>query len=65
MSMILIALTVALFSHDNAEFIKDVEAKRQQNCSFTYVGKQDIRPEVPHIGVDNKYIYFSMEPCNV
>ena len=25
MSMILIALTVALFSHDNAEFIKDVE----------------------------------------
>ena len=31
MSMILIALTVALFSHDNAEFIKDVEVKRQQN----------------------------------
>lgn len=64
MSMILITLTVALFSQENASFIKDVEVKRQQNCTFTYVGQQAKRPDVPHISVDNKYIYFSMEPCN-
>jgi spore coat protein CotF len=64
MGMILFTLAAALFANDNAEFLQDVEAKRQMNCTFTYVGKQDIRPSVPHIGVDDKYIYFTMEPCN-
>jgi hypothetical protein len=53
-----------LFASDNAKFLQDAEAKRQAGCTFTYVGKQDIRPDVPHIGVDEKYIYFTMEPCN-
>ena len=64
MTHILLAVTIALFANDNSEFFQDVEVKRQMNCTFTYVGKQDIRPSVPHIGVDEKYIYFSMEPCN-
>ena len=62
--MILFTLAAALFANDNAEFLQDAEAKHQAGCTFTYVGKQYIRPDVPHIGVDEKYIYFTMEPCN-
>jgi hypothetical protein len=57
-------MAFALFTQDNAEFIQDMNEKRQLDCTFTYVGKQDARPDVPHIAVDNKYIYFSMEPCD-
>jgi len=64
MGTVLITLAAMLFASDNAAFFKDVEVKRQMDCTFTYVGKQDIRPDVPHIGVDEKYIYFTMEPCN-
>ena len=63
MGTVLITLAAMLFASDNAEFLQDAEAKRQAGCTFTYVGKQDIRPDVPHIGVDEKYIYFTMEPC--
>ena len=64
MGTVLITLAAMLFASDNAAFCKDVEVKRQMDCTFTYVGKQDIRPDVPHIGVDERYIYFTMEPCN-
>tara|TARA_R110002012_G_scaffold317276_2_gene533264 strand:- start:1307 stop:1510 length:204 start_codon:yes stop_codon:yes gene_type:complete len=60
---LMVVLSAALFANDNAEFFKDVEAKREMSCTFTYVGKQNVRPNVPHIAVDNKYVYFSMEPC--
>jgi hypothetical protein len=64
MGMILFTLAAALFANDNAEFLQDAEAKRQAGCTFTYVGKQDIRSDVPHIGVNDKHIYFTMEPCD-
>lgn len=57
-------MAFALFTQDNAEFIQDMNEKLEWDCTFTYVGKQDARPDVPHIAVDNKYIYFSMEPCD-
>ena len=63
--LVCVVAFVALFSHDNAEFIEDVEVKRGFTCDFTYVGKREARPDVPHIAVDGKWIYFSMEPCNV
>lgn len=56
--------TLALFSYDNATFFRDVENKQAQGYSFCYVGKREVRPDVPNIAVDNKYIYFSMENCN-
>ena len=61
---ILTVMAFALFAQDNGEFIQDMNDKLAQDCTFTYVGKQDIRPSVPHIGVDDKYVYFSMEPCD-
>jgi len=64
MGMILFTLAAALFANDNAEFLQDAEAKRQAGCTFTYVGKQDIRSDVPHIAINDQYIYFTMEPCN-
>ena len=60
---LLATVAFAMFAHDNAEFITDMNAKLEQNCTFTYTGKQEVRPDVPHIAVDNKYFYFSMEPC--
>jgi|TARA_R100000005_G_C4888477_1_gene136550 hypothetical protein len=60
---LLATVAFAMFAHDNAEFINDMNEKLEQDCSFTYVGKQEVRPDVPHIAVDNKYVYFSMEPC--
>ena len=61
---LLATVAFAMFAHDNAEFINDMNEKLEQDCSFTYVGKQEVRPDVPHIAVDNKYVYFSMEPCS-
>ena len=60
---LLATVAFAMFAHDNAEFINDMNEKLEQDCSFPYVGKQEVRPDVPHIAVDNKYVYFSMEPC--
>ena len=60
---LLATFAFAMFAHDNAEFITDMNDKLEQDCTFTYVGKQEVRPDVPHIAVDNKYVYFSMEPC--
>ena len=61
---LLFVTAFAMFSHDNAEFIQDMNDKLEWDCTFTYVGKQNARPDVPHIAVDNKYVYFSMEPCD-
>ena len=60
---LLATFAFAVFAHDNAEFINYMNDKLEQDCTFTYVGKQEVRPDVPHIAVDNKYVYFSMEPC--
>jgi len=60
---LLATFAFAMFAQDNAEFITDMNAKLEQDCTFTYTGKQEVRPDVPHIAVDNKYVYFSMEPC--
>ena len=64
MITLMVVFGIALFSQDNAEFIQDMNEKKQWDCTFTYVGKQNARPDVPHIAVDNKYVYFSMEPCD-
>ncbi len=60
---LLFVTAFAMFSHDNAEFIKDVEVKREQGCTFTYVGKQYARQHVPHIAW-GEYVFYSMEPCD-
>ena len=44
--LVFVVAFVALFSHDNAEFIEDVEVKRGFTCDFTYVGKREARPEI-------------------
>lgn len=59
---LLIVTAFALFANDNSEFFKDVEVKREQGCTFTYVGKQYARQHVPHIAW-GEHVYFSMEPC--
>lgn len=55
---------VAMFIHDNAEFIQDMNDKREWGCTFSYSGKQYARDDVPHIAIDDTYIYFTMEPCD-
>jgi hypothetical protein len=64
MIALIVVFSFAMFSQDNAEFIQDMNKKLEWDCTFTYVGKQNARPDVPHIAVDNKYVYFSMEPCD-
>ena len=49
---------------DHAEFIQDMNDKREWGCTFSYTGKQYARDDVPHIAVDDTYIYFTMEPCD-
>ena len=55
---------VAMCMHDNAEFIQDMNDKREWGCTFSYSGKQYARDDVPHIAIDDTYIYFTMEPCD-
>ena len=62
--MLGVFIFTALFAMDNAVFLKDVEKKQDMNCTFTYTGKQQLRPDVPHIAFQEKYIFFTMEPCN-
>jgi len=61
---IIFVLGAALFINDNAEFIQDMNDKREWGCTFSYTGKQYARDDVPHIAVDDTYIYFTMEPCD-
>lgn len=58
--MIVLTVVLGLFMYDNAEFITDMKDKHAQGYEFKYVGKQDARPDVPHIDAEGK-IYFSME----
>ena len=60
---ILAVAVVMMFMADNAEFIQDMNEKLEYDCTFTYTGKQPVRPNVPHIDVEG-YVYFSMEPCD-
>ena len=64
MGTLLFVLAAALFANDNAEFIQDMNDKREWGCTFSYSGRQYARDDVPHIAVDNTYIYFTMEPCD-
>tara|TARA_R100000030_G_scaffold92406_2_gene77987 strand:- start:177 stop:377 length:201 start_codon:yes stop_codon:yes gene_type:complete len=57
-------LVTALFIQDNSEFIQDMNDKQEWGCTFSYTGKQYARDDVPHIAVDDTYIYFTMEPCD-
>ena len=61
---IFVLLGFALFVNDNAEFIQDMNDKREWGCTFSYSGRQYARDDVPHIAVDDTYIYFTMEPCD-
>lgn len=58
--MIILTVFVGLFMYDNAEFMSDVQNKHQQGYEFSYVGKQDVNPDVPNLPLGDK-IYFSME----
>ena len=60
---ILAVAVVAMFVQNNAEFISDMNDKYEMGCTFTYQGKTIAREDVPHIAVDDTYIYFTMEPC--
>jgi hypothetical protein len=60
---ILFVTAFALFAEDNAEFIADVDVKYEQGCTFTYVGKKNAKPDVPHISWGD-YVFYSMEPCD-
>ena len=40
---LLVTFAFAMFAHDNAEFINDMNDKLEQDCTFTYVGKQEVR----------------------
>ena len=60
---ILAVAAFAMFMHDNAEFIDDMNDKYDMGCTFTYQGKTIAKEDVPHIAVDDTYIYFTMEPC--
>lgn len=64
MGTLLLVLAAALFANDNSEFIQDMNDKQAWGCTFSYTGKQYARDDVPHIAVDNTYIYFTMEPCD-
>jgi len=61
---VVLMLVVGLFINDNSEFIQDMNDKYEMGCTFTYAGKQIAREDVPHIAVDDTYIYFTMEPCD-
>jgi len=61
---VLAVMAAVLFVQDNAEFIHDMNDKLAMDCTFTYTGKQYARPDVPHIAVDDVYVYFTMEPCD-
>ncbi len=61
---LLAVMATVLFVQDNAEFIHDMNDKHEMGCTFTYTGKQYARPDVPHIAVDDVYVYFTMEPCD-
>lgn len=61
---LLFVTAFSLFMNDNAEFIKDMNTKYESGCRFSYIGKTYAREDVPHIAVDDTYIYFTMEPCN-
>ena len=50
---------VAMFAQDNAEFIKDVEQKRNEGYRFEYTGKHIADTDIPHIAENGK-VYFSM-----
>ncbi len=61
----IVAVMVAvLFIQDNAEFIDDMNSKLQQDCTFSYTGKQYTREDVPHIAINEEFVYFTMEPCD-
>jgi hypothetical protein len=60
---ILAVAAFAMFMHDNAEFIGDMNDKYEMGCTFTYQGKTIARDDVPNIAIDDTYIYFTMEPC--
>ena len=59
---IIFVLGAALFINDNAEFIQDMNDKREWGCTFSYSGKQYARDDVPHIAVEDTYINFTIEP---
>ena len=56
---LLAAFSLALFAQDNAEFIKDVEVKRNQGYQWEFMGKQNVDPDIPHIDMGGK-VYFRM-----
>jgi hypothetical protein len=58
--MIIITIITGLFMFDNAPYFADVKSKQQQGYNFSYVGKQDVREDVPSLPLVDK-IYFSME----
>ena len=60
---IIFVLGAALFINDNAEFIKDMNDKQEWGCTFSYTGKQYAREDVPHIAINEEFVYFTMEPC--
>ena len=64
MVAVIFVLGAALFLNDNAAFVQDMNDKREWGCTFSYTGKQYARDDVPHIAVDDTYIYFTMEPCD-
>lgn len=61
---IVAVMAAVLFMQDNAEFIQDMNDKLQQDCTFSYTGKREVRDDVPHIAINDEYVYFTMEPCD-
>ena len=59
---IVAVMAAVLFIQDNAEFIDDMNSKLQQDCTFSYTGKQYAREDVPHIAINEEFVYFTMEP---
>lgn len=57
--MIIITIITGLFMFDNSPYFADVISKQEQGYSFSYVGKQDVREDVPSLPLGDK-IYFSM-----
>ena len=56
---LLATFAFAMFANDNAEFIKDVEQKRNEGYQWEFMGKQNVDPDIPHIDMGGK-VYFRM-----
>ena len=61
---IIFVLGAALFINDNAEFIQDMNDKRECSCTFSYTGNSMHGGRATHCCGFDTYIYFTMEPCD-